>query len=153
MTFPLSKFPPALLFMTVLFALRGAAQEPEDRKPRRPESMGVATGTPHASVKDALSRPITAGGFVDGAPVVFADITKQAGLDKFHLRSGALTLDKLSSRPTWHRFLSCVLACFRTVVPHGSGASGAGNNHTVVRQNEEKALRRGVETKSTKGPS
>ena len=76
--------------MTVLFALHGAAQEPEDRKPQKPESMGVATGTPHAPVKDALSRPITAGGFVDGAPVVFADITKQAGLDKFHHRSGAL---------------------------------------------------------------
>src|SRR5437867_12313390 len=71
MTFPLSKFLPALLFMPVLFALRGAAQEPEDRKPQKPESMGVATGTPHAPVKDALSRPITAGGFVDGAPVVF----------------------------------------------------------------------------------
>jgi len=48
----------------------------------------VATGAPHAAVKDALSRPITAGGFVDGAPVVFVDVTKQAGLDKFHHRSG-----------------------------------------------------------------
>src|SRR5712664_2674041 len=88
MTFPLSKFLPVLLFMPVLFALRGAAQEPEDRKPQKPESMGVATGTPHAPVKDALSRPITAGGFVDGAPVVFTDITKQAGLAKFLHRSG-----------------------------------------------------------------
>src|SRR5207248_3347717 len=52
------------------------------------ESTGVATGTPHAPVKDAMSRPITAGGFVDGAPIVFADITKQAGLGKFHHRSG-----------------------------------------------------------------
>src|SRR6266849_3055994 len=88
MTFPLSKFLPVLLFMPVLFALRGAAQEPEDRKPQKPESMGVATGTPHAPVKDALSRPITAGGFVDNAPVVFTDVTKQAGLDKFRHRSG-----------------------------------------------------------------
>jgi hypothetical protein len=54
--------------------------------PSRPS--GMATGGAHAPVKDALSRPITAGGFVDGAPVVFADITKQAGLDKFHHRSG-----------------------------------------------------------------
>jgi hypothetical protein len=37
---------------------------------------------------DIQKRPITAGGFVDGAPVVFIDITKQAGLDKFHHRSG-----------------------------------------------------------------
>src|SRR6266446_2678560 len=88
MTFPLSKFLPVLLFMPVLFALSGAAQEPEDRKPQKPESMGVATGNPHAPVKDALSRPITAGGFVDGAPVVFMDVTKQAGLDKFRHRSG-----------------------------------------------------------------
>src|SRR6266478_6061280 len=89
MTFPLSKFLSALLFMPVLFALSGAAQEPEDRKPQKPESMGVATGNPHAPVKDALSRPITAGGFVDGAPVVFTDITKQAGLAKFQHHSGS----------------------------------------------------------------
>jgi hypothetical protein len=49
---------------------------------------GMATGGIHPPVKDALSRPITAGGFVDGAPVVFTDITKAAGLDKFHHRSG-----------------------------------------------------------------
>jgi enediyne biosynthesis protein E4 len=50
--------------------------------------MGAATGAAHAPVKDALSRPITAGGFVDGAAVVFADITKLAGLDQFHHRMG-----------------------------------------------------------------
>ena len=88
MTLIPSKFLPALLLVPVLFALRGAAQEPEERKPQKPESMGVATGKPHAPVKDALSRPITAGGFVDGAAVVFMDITKQAGLDKFRHRSG-----------------------------------------------------------------
>jgi hypothetical protein len=49
---------------------------------------GVSTGVAHAAQKDAQSRPITAGGFVDGAPVVFTDITKQAGLDKFRHRSG-----------------------------------------------------------------
>ena len=50
--------------------------------------MGVATGGAHPAVKDSLSRPITAGGFVDDATVVFSDITKQAGLDKFLHRSG-----------------------------------------------------------------
>ena len=50
--------------------------------------MGVATGGAHPAVKDSLSRPITAGGFVDGATVVFSDITKQAGLEKFLHRSG-----------------------------------------------------------------
>jgi len=51
--------------------------------------MGVATGGAHPAVKDSHSRPITAGGFVDGAPIVFADITKAAGLDKFLQRSGS----------------------------------------------------------------
>ncbi len=51
--------------------------------------MGVATGGAHPAVKDSHSRPITAGGFVDGAPIVFADITKAAGLDKFVNRSGS----------------------------------------------------------------
>jgi hypothetical protein len=51
-------------------------------------ASGVATGAAHAAVKDSKSRPITAGGFVDDAPVVFADITKQAGLDKFRHRAG-----------------------------------------------------------------
>jgi len=48
----------------------------------------MSTGGPHAPVKDALMRPITAGGFVEGAPIIFADITHAAGLDKFHHRSG-----------------------------------------------------------------
>ncbi len=55
----------------------------------------VESSTPHEKVpcyparKDALSRPITAGGFVDGAPVVFMDITKPAGLDRFLHCSGS----------------------------------------------------------------
>src|SRR5215472_12185256 len=65
-----------------------ACQEPKPPDRQSQGGMGVATGAPHAAVKDALSRPITAGGFVDGAPVVFANITKLAGLDKFQHRSG-----------------------------------------------------------------
>ncbi len=65
-----------------------ASQEAEERRPQKPEPAGVATGAPDAPVKDALSRPITAGGFVEGGPIVFMDITKEAGLDKFHHRSG-----------------------------------------------------------------
>jgi len=49
----------------------------------------MSTGGAHVPVKDAKSRPITAGGFVDGAPIIFLDITHQAGLDKFHHRSGS----------------------------------------------------------------
>jgi len=74
--------------LLVLLFLHADAQEANDHSPQRPQSMGVSTGTPHAPVRDALSRPITAGGFVDGAPVVFRDVTKESGLDKFRHRSG-----------------------------------------------------------------
>jgi hypothetical protein len=74
--------------LLALLFLHADAQEANDHSPQTPQSMGVSTGTPHAPVKDALSRPITAGGFVDGAPVVFTDVTKESGLDKFRHRSG-----------------------------------------------------------------
>ena len=54
-----------------------------------PRPSGMSTSGIHAPIKDSHSRPITAGGFVDDAPVVFADITHQSGLDKFHHRSGS----------------------------------------------------------------
>jgi hypothetical protein len=63
-------------------------QSVNENKQQAPAASGVATGAAHAPVKDSMSRPITAGGFVDNAPVVFTDLTKQAGLDKFHHRSG-----------------------------------------------------------------
>jgi hypothetical protein len=65
-----------------------AQQNPTEKTADQSQQSGMSTGAAHAPVKDALSRPITAGGFVDGAPVVFADITHAAGLDKFHHRSG-----------------------------------------------------------------
>src|ERR1022692_2891225 len=60
----------------------------QQQKPEPTSAMGVATGVAHAAVKDSQHRPITAGGFVDNAPIVFLDTTKEAGLDKFHHRSG-----------------------------------------------------------------
>jgi hypothetical protein len=65
-----------------------AQQNPTEKAADQSQQSGMSTGAAHAPVKDALSRPITAGGFVDGAPVVFADITHAAGLDRFHHRSG-----------------------------------------------------------------
>ncbi len=50
--------------------------------------MRVLLRPTHPAVFDAQHRPITAGGFVDGAPVVFEDVTHQSGLDKFHHQSG-----------------------------------------------------------------
>jgi len=75
--------------LTVLYVSGAAQQAGPGQKSQVPQSMGVSTGAAHAPVKDAQSRPITAGGFVDGAPVVFIDITKPAGLNIFHHRSGS----------------------------------------------------------------
>jgi hypothetical protein len=73
-----------------LLALGSTGQQSANPQNKQASSgMGVATGGAHPAVKDSLSRPITAGGFVDGATVVFSDITKQAGLDKFLHRSGS----------------------------------------------------------------
>ena len=79
-----------LIVGCLLSSLGVLAQEKATAKPATQETpMGVSTGVAHAPQKDAQSRPITAGGFVDGAPVIFADITKQSGLDKFRHRSGS----------------------------------------------------------------
>ena len=76
-------------FSTFLATLGAAAQQPPQAQQEGSTSkMGASTGGTHPPVKDALSRPMTAGGFVDGAPVVFADATRQAGLDKFRHRMG-----------------------------------------------------------------
>ena len=77
------------LLASLLLAWICTGQESRNQNPQAQQGGGgVATGAPRPAVKDAMSRPITAGGFVDGAPVVFVDITKQAGLDKFLHRAG-----------------------------------------------------------------
>src|SRR5712671_2798212 len=73
---------------TLLLNSALAQQKPAEKEPVPNQQSGMSTGSAHAPVKDALSRPITAGGFVDGAPVVFIDVTHGAGIDKFHHRSG-----------------------------------------------------------------
>jgi len=84
-----------LPLLLLLFASRAFEQQSAPANPQTPQTpapvkpSGMSTGGAHAPVKDRKSRPITAGGFVDGAPVVFLDITKQSGLDKFHHRSGS----------------------------------------------------------------
>ena len=49
---------------------------------------GASTAGTFKPVKDALSRPITAGGFVANAPVYFTDVTARSGLQKFVHKSG-----------------------------------------------------------------
>jgi hypothetical protein len=75
----------------VLFSIsfsHHAANGQQKQQPEQSQGMGVATGVAHAAVKDSHHRPITAGGFVDNAPIVFIDATKEEGLDKFHHCSG-----------------------------------------------------------------
>jgi enediyne biosynthesis protein E4 len=76
-----------LLFWLLSTASVAFAQNPGEMN-QGPSTAGEASGPVHAPVLDVQRRPITAGGFVDGAPVVFLDITKAAGLDQFHHHSG-----------------------------------------------------------------
>jgi hypothetical protein len=76
----------------IVLALTGpvSSQQKTPQIPTTPESgyMRVLLRPTHSPVFDAQHRPITAGGFIDGAPIVFEDITRQSGLDKFRHRSG-----------------------------------------------------------------
>src|SRR5215469_9926779 len=71
----------------------GQQEKPQPMPKQQPgpqsQSGGASTGGVFAPVLDEKHRPITAGGFVDGAPVVFEDVTKKAGLDKFKHVSGS----------------------------------------------------------------
>jgi len=71
-----------------IFCASAGGQEPAKPNADAQAQSGMSTGAPRAAVKDRQMRPITAGGFVDGAPVYFVDVTQQSGLDKFHHRSG-----------------------------------------------------------------
>jgi hypothetical protein len=65
------------------------SKTPEMPKPQAPpQTGGASTGGVFAPVLDEKHRPITAGGFVDGAPLIFVDDTKKSGLDKFKHVSG-----------------------------------------------------------------
>jgi hypothetical protein len=52
-------------------------------------SGGSSTAGVFTPVKDGHERPITAGGFVDGAPIIFEDRTAGSGVEAFRHRSGS----------------------------------------------------------------
>jgi enediyne biosynthesis protein E4 len=56
--------------------------------PMATQQSGASTAGAHAPVHDAENRPITAGGMVDQGPVVFQDISRQAGLASWQYRGG-----------------------------------------------------------------
>lgn len=72
----------------ILTSVSFAQQAPTTKPAPLPRPTGVSTGAPYAPVKDALSRPITAGGFIEGAPIVFADATVSSKLSGFQHVSG-----------------------------------------------------------------
>jgi len=69
--------------LIALFSMRADSQTQEQQT-----QGGASTAGTFKPVKDSSSRPITAGGFVDGAPVYFTNITARAGLEKFRHVSG-----------------------------------------------------------------
>ena len=75
---------PAALALGAVLAVSAAAQ-----RPAAPPAGGSSTAGVFAPVKDTRARPITAGGFLDGAPVVFDDRTAGSGLEAFRHRSGS----------------------------------------------------------------
>jgi hypothetical protein len=80
-----------IVFFALLLGLGWAPTASAQEPPSNPATSqsGSSTAGAHAPVKDAQQRPITAGGFVDGAPVIYVDVTRAAGLDKFHHRAGS----------------------------------------------------------------
>ena len=56
------------------------AQQPPPKQQQPGMGGGISSGVAAAPVYDEQRRPITAGGFVDKGPVIFEDVTKQAGL-------------------------------------------------------------------------
>jgi len=73
--------------MTAVFAQQ-ASPPPASSDSPNSNYMRVLIRPSHPPVFDSQHRPITAGGFVENAPVVFEDVTHKSGLDKFHHRSG-----------------------------------------------------------------
>jgi hypothetical protein len=63
------------------------AQQPQPA-PMATQQGGASTAGAYAPVHDAQNRPITAGGMVDQGPVVFEDISRQAGLTAWQYRGG-----------------------------------------------------------------
>ena len=58
-------------------------------EPPPPSSPGRGQPTPAPATHDARKHPITASGFVDSGPVVFADVTRAAGLSGWKHTMGA----------------------------------------------------------------
>jgi enediyne biosynthesis protein E4 len=74
----------AALFLTCVMPVCTMAQEKAEPHSTTQAPGVVSTGGAHSAVLDSEKRPITAGGFVDSGPVVFKDVSKDAGLTNWH---------------------------------------------------------------------
>jgi enediyne biosynthesis protein E4 len=72
----------------LLISAAGAQQAPAPAQRPQQGMSGIAGGIGAAPVYDAQRRPITAGGFVEKGPIVFKDITKEAGLAGWRHKMG-----------------------------------------------------------------
>jgi hypothetical protein len=92
---------PSLVLALGLLGASGQQEKPQELpKPQAaPQSGGASTGGVFAPVLDEKHRPITAGGFVDGAPMVFENVTKKAGLDRFKHVSGTAEKNLILEAP------------------------------------------------------
>ncbi len=66
----------------------GHSTAPIAQSAQAPETGGEATGPPQPAQFDEQHRPITAGGFVKTGPVIFEDISEQAGLTHWTHKMG-----------------------------------------------------------------
>ncbi|MGI8771509.1 MAG: CRTAC1 family protein [Acidobacteriaceae bacterium] len=89
----------ALALIPAVCGAQGLPAAPVQAPQQGPSTGGVNTGGTHAAVLDAQHRPITAGGFVDAGPTVFANVTEAAGLDKWTHRSGTIAKQFILETP------------------------------------------------------
>jgi hypothetical protein len=77
-----------LLIAVVSLPLNGRTQQAPPPSTPQQKGGGISSGVAAAPVYDEQKRPITAGGFVDKGPIIFQDITKQAGLGNWVHKMG-----------------------------------------------------------------
>ena len=70
-------------FLVCVLSVCVLAQEKTEPHPTTQAPGVVSTGGVHSAVLDSDKRPITAGGFVDSGPVVFKDVSAEAGLTRW----------------------------------------------------------------------
>jgi enediyne biosynthesis protein E4 len=76
-----------VLSVFLIFPDNSWAQQ-DKQKPQSSSVGGIASGAPAAPIYDSENRPFTAGGFVEKGPVIFEDVTKQAGLASWRHKMG-----------------------------------------------------------------